>query len=124
MGQMHSEPEAPTQQDRQQFYIVLSVRVYDHRCLNERPPSSQRPTPENKKPPRASLPKKGGQFLPGWDPADMTLEKALTLLSLPGLLRLPSLLSLQLGLLKLLSLPGLLRRCCWACRAYRACKGS
>ncbi|WP_370312639.1 type I DNA topoisomerase [Sagittula sp.] len=41
------------------------------------------PTPENKKPPRASLPKKGGQFLPGWDPADMTLEKALTLLTMP-----------------------------------------
>ncbi|MBN7784616.1 type I DNA topoisomerase [Ponticoccus gilvus] len=41
------------------------------------------PTPENKKPPRASLPKKGGAYLPGWDPADMTLEKALTLLTLP-----------------------------------------
>ncbi|MEC3862032.1 type I DNA topoisomerase [Mesobacterium sp. TK19101] len=41
------------------------------------------PTPENKKPPRASLPKKGGAFLPGWDPADMTLEKALTLLTMP-----------------------------------------
>jgi DNA topoisomerase-1 len=41
------------------------------------------PTPENKKPPRASLPKKGGQFLPGWDPKDMTLEKALTLLTMP-----------------------------------------
>jgi DNA topoisomerase-1 len=36
------------------------------------------PTPENKKPPRASLPK-------GWDKDDMTLEKALTLLSLPRL---------------------------------------
>ena len=34
------------------------------------------PTPENKKPPRASLPK-------GWSKDDMTLEKALTLLSLP-----------------------------------------
>jgi len=34
------------------------------------------PTPENKKPPRASLPK-------GWDKDDMDLEKALTLLSLP-----------------------------------------
>lgn len=34
------------------------------------------PTPENKKPPRASLPK-------GWDKDEMTLEKALTLLSLP-----------------------------------------
>ncbi len=33
-------------------------------------------TPENKKPPRASLPK-------GWTPAAMDLEKALTLLSLP-----------------------------------------
>ena len=36
------------------------------------------PTPENKKPPRASLPK-------GWDKDEMTLEKALTLLSLPRL---------------------------------------
>ena len=34
------------------------------------------PTPENKKPKRASLPK-------GWSKDDMTLEKALTLLSLP-----------------------------------------
>ncbi len=34
------------------------------------------PTPENKKPPRASLPR-------GWDKDAMTLEKALTLLSLP-----------------------------------------
>ncbi|KPP87478.1 MAG: DNA topoisomerase I [Rhodobacteraceae bacterium HLUCCO07] len=34
------------------------------------------PTPENKKPPRASLPK-------GWSKDEMTLEKALTLLSLP-----------------------------------------
>ena len=34
------------------------------------------PTEENKKPPRASLPK-------GWTPDDMDLEKALTLLSLP-----------------------------------------
>ena len=34
------------------------------------------PTPENKKPPRASLPR-------GWDKDDMTLDKALTLLSLP-----------------------------------------
>ena len=34
------------------------------------------PTPENKKPPRASLPK-------GWNKDDMDLEKALTLLSLP-----------------------------------------
>ncbi|NBD29963.1 MAG: type I DNA topoisomerase [Alphaproteobacteria bacterium] len=34
------------------------------------------PTPENKKPPRASLPK-------GWDKEAMDLEKALTLLSLP-----------------------------------------
>ncbi|SNS65786.1 type I DNA topoisomerase [Antarctobacter heliothermus] len=41
------------------------------------------PTPENKKPPRASLPKAKGSYLPGWDPADMTLEKALTLLTMP-----------------------------------------
>ena len=41
------------------------------------------PTPENKKPPRASLPKAKGQYLPGWNPDDMTLEKALTLLTLP-----------------------------------------
>ncbi|MDD9731164.1 type I DNA topoisomerase [Mameliella sp. AT18] len=41
------------------------------------------PTPENKKPPRASLPKARGQFLPGWEPDGMTLEKALTLLTLP-----------------------------------------
>ncbi|ANT61718.1 DNA topoisomerase I [Salipiger sp. CCB-MM3] len=34
------------------------------------------PTPENKKPPRASLPR-------GWSKDDMTLEKALVLLSLP-----------------------------------------
>ncbi|WP_372885348.1 type I DNA topoisomerase [Shimia sp.] len=34
------------------------------------------PTPENKKPPRASLPR-------GWNKDEMTLEKALTLLSLP-----------------------------------------
>ncbi|MDV4143791.1 type I DNA topoisomerase [Shimia sp. FJ5] len=34
------------------------------------------PTPENKKPPRASLPK-------GWNKDEMTLEKALVLLSLP-----------------------------------------
>ncbi|MBT52264.1 MAG: DNA topoisomerase I [Mameliella sp.] len=40
-------------------------------------------TPENKKPPRASLPKAKGSYLPGWDPADMTLEKALTLLTMP-----------------------------------------
>ena len=38
------------------------------------------PTPENKKPPRASLPK-GWDFPAGWAPMD--LEKALTLLSLP-----------------------------------------
>ncbi|PIE16354.1 MAG: DNA topoisomerase I [Rhodobacterales bacterium] len=37
------------------------------------------PTEEVKKPPRASLPK-------GWKPEDMTLEKALTLLSLPRLI--------------------------------------
>ncbi|WP_425074016.1 type I DNA topoisomerase [Sagittula sp. S175] len=41
------------------------------------------PTPENKKPPRASLPKKGGAYLPGWEPEGMTLEKALTLLTMP-----------------------------------------
>ena len=37
------------------------------------------PTPETKKPPRASLPK-------GWDKDAMTLEKALTLLSLPRII--------------------------------------
>ncbi|CUH75752.1 type I DNA topoisomerase [Tropicibacter naphthalenivorans] len=41
------------------------------------------PTPENKKPPRASLPRKNREYLPGWDPKDMTLEKALTLLTMP-----------------------------------------
>jgi DNA topoisomerase-1 len=41
------------------------------------------PTEDVKKPPRASLPKQKGQFLPGWAPDDMTLEKALTLLTLP-----------------------------------------
>jgi DNA topoisomerase-1 len=41
------------------------------------------PTPENKKPPRASLPKAKGDFLPGWSPDDVTLEKAVTLLTLP-----------------------------------------
>jgi DNA topoisomerase-1 len=40
-------------------------------------------TPENKKPPRASLPKAKGDYLPGWSPDDMTLEKAVTLLTLP-----------------------------------------
>ena len=40
-------------------------------------------TPENKKPPRASLPKARGSFLPGWEPDSMTLEKAVTLLGLP-----------------------------------------
>jgi DNA topoisomerase-1 len=40
-------------------------------------------TPENKKPPRASLPKQGKEFLPGWGPNDVTLEQALTLLTLP-----------------------------------------
>ena len=44
------------------------------------------PTPENKKPPRASLPKAKGAFLPGWSPDDMNLEKALTLLTLPRLI--------------------------------------
>jgi DNA topoisomerase-1 len=37
------------------------------------------PTPENKKPPRASLPK-------GWEKDDLDLEKALVLLSLPRLI--------------------------------------
>ena len=41
------------------------------------------PTPEVKKPPRASLPKAKGQYLPGWEPDGMTLEKALTLLTMP-----------------------------------------
>ncbi|MCJ7873032.1 type I DNA topoisomerase [Phaeobacter sp. J2-8] len=41
------------------------------------------PTPENKKPPRASLPKAKGQYVPGWGPDDLTLEKAVTLLNLP-----------------------------------------
>ncbi|MFA8385829.1 MAG: type I DNA topoisomerase [Pelagibaca sp.] len=41
------------------------------------------PTPENKKPPRASLPKAKGDYLPGWSPDDVTLEKAITLLTLP-----------------------------------------
>jgi DNA topoisomerase-1 len=40
-------------------------------------------TPDNKKPPRASLPKAKGDFLPGWSPDDVTLEKAVTLLTLP-----------------------------------------
>ncbi|KIC09908.1 DNA topoisomerase I [Leisingera sp. ANG-M1] len=40
-------------------------------------------TPENKKPPRSSLPKQGKDFLPGWGPNDVTLEQALTLLTLP-----------------------------------------
>ena len=40
-------------------------------------------TPENKKPPRASLPKQGKEYLPGWGPNDVTLEQALTLLTLP-----------------------------------------
>ena len=40
-------------------------------------------TPENKKPPRASLPKAKGAYLPGWEPEGLTLEKALTLLTLP-----------------------------------------
>ena len=41
------------------------------------------PTPENKKPPRASLPKLKGEYLKGWEPDAMTLEKAVTLLTLP-----------------------------------------
>ena len=40
-------------------------------------------TPENKKPPRSSLPKQGKEFLPGWGPNDVTLEQAVTLLTLP-----------------------------------------
>ncbi|AHD10615.1 type I DNA topoisomerase [Phaeobacter gallaeciensis] len=40
-------------------------------------------TPENKKPPRSSLPKQGKDFLPGWGPNDVTLEQAVTLLTLP-----------------------------------------
>ncbi|UWQ40490.1 type I DNA topoisomerase [Leisingera aquaemixtae] len=40
-------------------------------------------TPENKKPPRSSLPKQGKDFLPGWGPNEITLEQALTLLTLP-----------------------------------------
>ena len=41
------------------------------------------PTPENKKPPRSSLPKQGKEFLPGWGPNELTLEQAVTLLTLP-----------------------------------------
>jgi DNA topoisomerase-1 len=41
------------------------------------------PTPENKKPRRTSLPKKGKEFLPGWSPADVDLAKAVQLLTLP-----------------------------------------
>ncbi|APX16993.1 MULTISPECIES: type I DNA topoisomerase [Phaeobacter] len=40
-------------------------------------------TPENKKPPRSSLPKQGKDFLPGWGPNEVTLEQAVTLLTLP-----------------------------------------
>jgi DNA topoisomerase-1 len=40
-------------------------------------------TPENKKPPRSSLPKQGKDFLPGWGPEEVTLEQAVTLLTLP-----------------------------------------
>jgi DNA topoisomerase-1 len=40
-------------------------------------------TPENKKPPRSSLPKQGREFLPGWGPNEVTLEQAVTLLTLP-----------------------------------------
>ncbi|MCI5096997.1 MAG: type I DNA topoisomerase [Rhodobacteraceae bacterium] len=40
-------------------------------------------TPENKKPPRSSLPKQGREFLPGWGPNEVTLEQAITLLTLP-----------------------------------------
>ncbi len=41
------------------------------------------PTPENKKPPRSSLPKQGKEYLPGWGPNELTFEQALTLLTLP-----------------------------------------
>jgi DNA topoisomerase-1 len=41
------------------------------------------PTPENKKPPRASLPKQNREYLSGWGPNEITLEGALTLLNLP-----------------------------------------
>ncbi|MDF1729681.1 MAG: topoisomerase C-terminal repeat-containing protein, partial [Sulfitobacter sp.] len=40
-------------------------------------------TPENKKPPRSSLPKQGKEFLAGWGPNEVTLEQAVTLLTLP-----------------------------------------
>ncbi len=40
-------------------------------------------TPENKKPKRTSLPKKGREYLDGWSPEQVDLEKALRLLSLP-----------------------------------------
>ncbi|AUQ69512.1 type I DNA topoisomerase [Phaeobacter inhibens] len=40
-------------------------------------------TPENKKPPRSSLPKQGKDFLTGWGPNEVTLEQAVTLLTLP-----------------------------------------
>ncbi|MEX5598783.1 type I DNA topoisomerase [Pseudophaeobacter sp. C1-32P7] len=40
-------------------------------------------TPENKKPPRSSLPKQGRDYLPGWGPNEITLEQAVTLLTLP-----------------------------------------
>ncbi|WP_294230542.1 type I DNA topoisomerase [uncultured Shimia sp.] len=40
-------------------------------------------TLENKKPPRSSLPKQGKEFLPGWGPEELTLEQAVTLLTLP-----------------------------------------
>ena len=40
-------------------------------------------TPENKKPPRSSLPKQGRDFLPGWGPNEIGLEQAVTLLTLP-----------------------------------------
>ena len=41
------------------------------------------PTPENKKPPRASLPKTRAGFAAGFAPDEIALEGALTLLSLP-----------------------------------------
>lgn len=41
------------------------------------------PTPENKKPRRTSLPKKGREYLPGWSPDEVDLAKAVQLLTLP-----------------------------------------
>ncbi|NRB19639.1 MAG: type I DNA topoisomerase [Rhodobacteraceae bacterium] len=41
------------------------------------------PTPDVKKPPRSSLPKQNKDYLPGWGPNEVTLEQAVTLLTLP-----------------------------------------